>query len=152
MQKRYLVILTPESRHSLQSLISAGATPARAQTRARILLKADTGPDGPGWTDARIAVAVETSVRTVTRVRQAWVTQGLTAAVTRKRPRVRTPRKLDGAGEAHLIAVACSPAPVGRVRWTLQLLADKLVELELVTGIAPNTVRTTLKKTSSNPG
>lgn len=152
MEKRYLVVLTPAARATLHALISAGNQPARAQTRARILLKADVGPEGPGWTDAMIATALETSVRTVTRVRHAWVTQGLPAAVVRKRPATRTSRKLDGSGEAQLIAVACSAPPEGRSRWTLQLLATKLVELAVVEGIAPNTVRTTLKKTTSNRG
>jgi hypothetical protein len=85
-------------------------------------------------------------------VRRAWVCDGAAAAIQRKRPAVRTPRKLDGAGEAHLIALACSPPPDGRTRWTLQLLADNLVALAVVEGIAPNTVRATLKKTNSSPG
>lgn len=151
MRKLHCIDLTPAQRADLFALTQTGAAPAREQTRARILLKADQGPAGPGWTDARIAEALETSLRTVARLRRAWVGTGA-AALARKRPRVRTPRKLDGAGEAHLVALACSPAPTGRARWTLQLLADKLVELEIVDGIAPNTVRTTLKKTVSNRG
>lgn len=152
MRKAYRVVLTPALRAELVTLTHAGAAPARTQTRARIVLKADESATGPGWTDARIAEALETSVRTVTRVRRAWVCDGLIAALQRKRPSVRTPRKLDGAAEARLIAVACSPAPAGRARWTLQLLATKLVDLEIVEGIAPNTVRATLKKTNSSPG
>lgn len=151
MRKLHRIDLTPTQRAELLALTQSGASPARVQTRARILLKADQGPAGPGWTDARIAEALETSARTVARLRRAWTVDGL-AAIARKRPRVRTPRKLDGAGEAHLVAIACSPAPDGRARWTLQLLAAKLVELEIVDGIAPNTVRTTLKKTVSSPG
>jgi hypothetical protein len=152
MPKRHIVVLPPESRATLQTLISAGTAPARAQTRARILLKADVGPAGPGWTDGAIATALETSGRTVARVRRDWATQGLAGAVTRKRPVTRTPRKLDGDGEARVIAVACSAPPEGHPRWTLRMLAAKLVELEVVDGIAPNTVRATLKKTISNPG
>lgn len=152
MRKLHCIDLTADLRAELTAMIQAGTAPARAQTRARILLKADQGPDGPGWSDARIAEAVETSVRTVARVRRAWVLEGAAAALQRKRPRVRTPRKLDGAAEAYLIATACSPAPAGRARWTLQLLADRLIELRLVDGIAPNTVRATLKKTISSRG
>lgn len=151
MRKLHCIDLTSAQRADLTALTHAGVAPARAQTRARILLKADQGSDGPGWTDTRIAEALETSARTVARVRRAWVRDGATA-IARKRPRVRTPRKLDGRGEAFLIATACAPAPAGRARWTLQLLADKLVELEIVEGIAPNTVRTVLKKTTSNRG
>lgn len=150
--KHHIVRLSAAPRADLTQQISAGSAPARQLVRARILLKTDAGPDGPGWAAARIAEAVETSARTVARVRRAWATHGMSAATTRKRPAVRTPRKLDGAGEARLIAAACSAPPAGRARWTLRLLADKLIELEVVTGIAPNTVRTTLKKTSSNRG
>lgn len=152
MPKRYRIHLSADHRRVLLALTQAGAAPARAQTRARILLKADQGPAGPGWTDAQIADALETSVRTVSRVRQAWVGVGGMAAIQRKRPAIRTPRKLDGAGEARLRLLACSPPPEGHARWTLQLLATKLVELQVVEGIAPNTVRTTLKKTISNRG
>jgi hypothetical protein len=152
MRKLHCIVLTPVERTDLLARTQTGAAPARVQTRARILLKADQSPAGPGWTNARIAEALETSPRTVARMRRAWVCDGGLAAIPRKRPRVRTPRKLDGAGKANLVALACSPAPDGRARWTLQLLAAKLVELEIVDGIAPNTVRTTLKKTASNPG
>ena len=152
MPKRYCVSLTADHRAAVLALTQAGAAPARAQTRARILLKADQGPGGPGWSDAQIADALETSVRTVSRVRQVWVCVGGMAAIQRKRPAIRTPRKLDGAGEAQLSLLACSPAPAGHARWTLQLLAAKLVELQVVEGIAPNTVRTTLEKTISNRG
>lgn len=150
MRTLHRIRLGPAQRAELLALTQAGIAPARAQ--ARILLKADQGPDGPGWTDARIAEALETSARTVARVRRTWVVEGAAAAIRRKRPRVRTPRRLDGRGEAFLIATACSPAPAGRARWTLRLLADKLVELEIVEGIAPNTIRATLKKTGSNRG
>ena len=149
--KRYVVRLDDAERALLTDLVSTGAAAARALTHARILLKADVGPGGPGWPDRRIAEALETSVRTVERVREALVTEGLDAALWRRRPPAR-PRKLDGAGEARLIALACSAPPAGRDRWTLRLLADRLVELEVVDAVCPETVRLTLKKTRSSPG
>ena len=149
--KRYVVRLDEAERAFLTDLVSTGTAAARALTRARVLLKADQGPGGPGWTDERIAAALEVSVSTVERVREALVTEGLDAALWRRRPPAR-PRKLDGAGEAHLVALACSAPPAGRARWTLRLLADKLVELEVVEAICPETVRLALKKTRSSPG
>jgi hypothetical protein len=149
--KKYVVRLDDAERALLTNLSSTGTAAARALTHARILLKADQGPDGPGWPDQRIAAALDVSVSTVERVREALVTAGLDAALWRRRPPPR-PRKLDGAGEAHLIAVACSAPPAGRDRWTMRLLADKLVELAIVDAIGPETVRLTLKKTSSSPG
>jgi transposase len=151
MRQGHVVRLLPAERALLGDLIAAGTAPARALTRARILLKTDRGPDGPGWTDARIAEAVETGLATVARVRQRWVRGGLDAALHR-RPTGPRPRKLDGAQEARVIALACSAPPAGRERWSLRLLAERLVELEVVDGIAPNTVRTVLKKTSSSRG
>ena len=116
---------------------------------ARILLKADAAPDGPGWADERIAEAVEPSVATVERVRRRFVEQGLEAALVRK-PQDRPSRlpKLDGRAEAHLGALACSKPPEGRNEWTMQLLADELVELRIVDEISDETVRRTLRKTS----
>ena len=151
--KSYVVRLDAAERTVLAAMLSAGAAPARAQTHARILLKADQGPDGPGWTDAAIAVALETSGATVARVRRAWVLQGLDAAV-RRRPQPPRPaaRKLDGVAEAHLLAVACSDPPAGQARWTLGLLADRLVTLEVVEAISHEAVRATLKKTRSSRG
>jgi Homeodomain-like domain len=151
MEKRYPVRLLPAERAVLGDLLAAGAAPARTLTHARVLLKADQGPDGPAWHDARIAEAPETSLATVARVRRRWAEGGLDGALHR-RPTGPRPRKLDGAQEARLVAVACSAPPAGHERWTLRLLADKLVELEIVDGIAPNTVRTVLKKTSSSRG
>ena len=151
MRQGHVVRLLPAERALLGDLIAAGTAPARALTHARLLLKADRGPDGPGWTDARIAEAVETSLATVARVRRRWVRGGLDAALHR-RPTGPRPRKLDGAQEARVIALACSAPPAGRERWSLRLLAERLVELEVVDGIAPNTVRTVLKKTSSSRG
>ena len=114
--------------------------------------EADVDAGGRRWTDAEIAEALDTSAATVHRVRQTWVEQGLEAALARKRPTGRQYRKLDGVQEAQLIAVACSAPPEGRVRWTLTLLADKLVELDIVDTISAECVRTTLKKTTSNRG
>lgn len=152
MAKKYIVRLSADERTVLTDLISAGKAAARAQTHARILLKADAGPDGPAWLDADIVTALDVSVRTVERVREAWVTQGLEAALYPKPARAHRPRRLDGEQEAHLIALACSEPPAGKVRWTMRLLAARLVELEIVDHIAPETVRTTLKKTNSSRG
>ena len=149
--KKYIVRLDDAERAFLTDFVATGAAAARALTHARVLLKADVGPAGPGWTDAQIADALEVGVRTIERVRETLVTAGLDAAVHRRRPPAR-PRKLDGAAEAHLVALACSEPPAGRARWTLHLLAAKLVDLEVVDAIAPETVRTTLKKTSSSRG
>jgi len=151
--KKYKVTLTAEERNSLQDLIAAGKAPAQKLAHARILLKADAAPGGPAWADARIAEAVEVDVTTIERVRQRFVEQGLEAALVRKKQdRPSRQRKLDGHGEARLVALACSDPPLGRARWTLRLLADKLVELEVVDTISTETVRQVLKKTSSSRG
>ena len=152
MKKRFPVVLTDTERGHLQEVIAAGAAPARLLTHARILLKADEGPGGPAWVDERIAEAVETSQPTVSRVRKQYVEEGLEAALQRRAPTREYRRKLDGEQEARLIALACGEPPAGQARWTLHLLADKLVELELVEDISYQTVRRTLKKTSSSPG
>src|SRR4051812_1865512 len=146
--KRYKVTLEPEERQHLHDLIAAGRAAARKLSHARILLKADAADGGPAWPDHRIADALEVSSTTVERVRQRFVEQGLDAALDRKpRERPARPIKLDGRAEAQLIALACSAPPEGRATWTMQLLADKLVELEVVESISDETVRTTLKKT-----
>jgi transposase len=143
---KYIVRLTAEERAHLEDLIRTGKRAASALIHARILLKADGGEGGPGWDDERIAEAVECGTSTVYRVRQAFVEEGLAAALFRKKPTDRQYRKLDGAQEAQLIALACGTPPEGRNRWTLQLLADRLVELEAVESISPECVRMTLKK------
>jgi len=148
MQKRYPVTLTDTERDLLKHLIAAGTESARKLTHARILLKADQGPAGPGWTDEAIAEAVEVSQPTVARIREQYVTEGLEAALNRRAPTREYVRKLDGAQEARLIAVACGTPPEGAKRWTLRLLADKLVELEVVDEVSYQTVRRVLKKTS----
>lgn len=152
MRKRYHVRLTADERQQLEALIRTGSAPARSQTHARILLKADCGDGGPAWIDEAIMSACEVSRPTVERVRRAFATKGLAAALHRKRPERAPQRKLDGAQEAQLIAITCSPTPQGQKRWTLALLAEKLVELKVVASIARETVRTTLKKTSSSRG
>jgi hypothetical protein len=151
MHKRFPVTLTDTERDQLKRLIAAGTESARKLTHARILLKADQGPGGPGWTDETIAEAVEVSQPTVARIRQVYVTAGLEVALNRRAPTRAYVRKLDGAQEARLIALACAKPPNGLDRWTLRLLADKLVELEVVDEISYQTVRRTLKKTSSVP-
>jgi transposase len=152
MAKKYVVRLSAADRTLLTDLITAGKAAARAQTHARILLKADQGPDGPAWIDAEIVAALDVGERTVERVREAWVTRGVEAALYPRPTRAHRPRRLDGEQEAHLVALACSAPPVGKKRWTLRLLANRLVELEIVDGIAPETVRQALKKTNSSPG
>lgn len=151
--KRYKVTLTKEERQQLRALIAAGKAAAAKLTRARILLKADASPGGSAWTDQRIVEALDVGVATVERIRQRFVEEGLDAALSRK-PQARPSRqpKLDGRAEARLIALACSAPPEGRTEWTLQLLADKLVELKVVESVSDETVRRVLKKTRSNRG
>ena len=150
LKDKLIVRLTAEQRQELERLASTGKRSAALITRARILLKADANADG--WPDDRIAEALDTSAGTVARIRKQFVQQGLAAAVQRKRPTGRQYRKLDGAQEARLVALACSPPPEGQARWTMKLLADKLVALEVVARIDPATVCRTLKKTTSSRG
>jgi hypothetical protein len=149
--KTYVVRLDEAERAFLTDLAATGTAAARTLAHARVLLKADQGDGGPAWPDARIADALEVSVSTIERVRETLVTRGLDAALHRRRPPAR-PRKLDGAGEAPLVALACGEPPDGRARWTLRLLAERLVALEVVDHIAAETVRQALKKTSSSRG
>jgi transposase len=152
MAKKYLVTLTPEERDRLTALISAGKRSALTVTRARILLKADQAPGGPAWEDARIAEALDCGLRTVERVRQRFVERGLEQALGRKpQDRPSRERKFDGAAEARLIALACSAPPEGRARWTLKLLAGRLVELEVFDSVSDETIRRVLKKTNLSP-
>ena len=153
MKKVFVVRLTDEDRLELDSLIRKGKAAARTLVRARILLKADQGERGESWPDAEIAHALDVSPKTVFNIRRRWVEEGLQAALNRKKQQCPSrARKLDGEAEAQLVATCCGPAPAGRARWTLRLLADKLVELEVVESISPETVRQTLKKTRSSPG
>jgi len=150
--KRYRVTLTPEERDDLERLVNTGQGSASRLRRARILLMADEAQAGGGWIDAAIADALNTHSRTVERLRERCVEAGLEAALNHRRPCRSRPKVLDGEQEARLIQLACTAAPEGRERWTMQLLADKLVELEVVETISSETVRTTLKKTSLNRG
>ncbi len=151
----YRVILTDEQRAALRGLIGSGVARAdrvrrcagRMLTRARILLKADHGEGGSAWADAAIAGALDVNPSTVLRVRRQFVTDGLPATLVRKRPDRVYERRLDGRQEAHLIALACSASADGQAQWSLRLLADKLIRLEVVETISHETVRQTLKKT-----
>ena len=148
MKKKYPVILTEAQREQLKSLIAAGTAPARKLTHARILLKADQSPEGPGWVDEQVAEAVETSQPTVCRVRKRYFEEDLEAVLNRRAPNRHYHRKLDGEQEARLIALACSEPPEEQARWSLRLVADKLVELEVVDEVSYQTLRRTLKKTN----
>ena len=152
MKQRYVVQLTDGDRTHLEVLIAAGTAPARKLMHARILLKADRGSCGPGWVDTAIAEAVEVSQPTIARVRRQFVEEGLEAALNRRAPRREYRRKLDGAQEAHLIALACSAPPKGQGCWSLRLLASRMVELEHAEALSYQTVRRVLKKTNSSPG
>jgi transposase len=149
--KKYRVTLTEDERAALGQRVRSGRASARELARARILLKADGGPAGPGWTDAAVAAALDVGVSTVERVRKRFAEGGLEAALRQRRPRRDYRRKLDGEQEAHLIALACSPPPLGRRFWTLRLLAGRLVELRFVDGISCETVRRMLKKNELKP-
>ncbi len=151
-QKSYRVVLTPEQRRQLEYQIHCGTGAARRLAHMRVLLKADEGPAGPAWTDATLCAAVEVSQSTVSRIRRAFHERGLQAAGHRRRPSRTRSRRLDGAGEAHLVALACSAPPAGEARWTLRLLADRMVALEFAATLSHETVRQVLKKASSSRG
>jgi Homeodomain-like domain len=147
--KRYIVKLSDDERERLDALTHMGKHPARLLTKARILLKADAAAAGEGWSDSRIAEALDTSTDTVARTRQQLVEEGFEAVLVRKHsPASARPRIFDGASEAKLIALACSPPPKGRKRWTLQLLEEAVVELNIVERASDNTIGRTLKKHS----
>lgn len=148
----YTVRLPEQERTQLRTLLGRGTAPARMLTHARILLKANQGEGGPGWTDVAIAGAVEVHPATVGRVRRAYVDAGLDAALARKAPDRVYARRLDGSAEAHLVALACGAPPAGRERWTLRLLAAELVRLDMVGAISYETVRRTLEQTISTRG
>ena len=152
MKKKYIVTLTSDERTTLQAMLSRGKAAARKLMHARILLKADATSGGPAWGDDAIAQGLEVGRATVERVRKEFVEQGFDAALERRSPRRQYLRKLDGDGEAHLIALACSKAPEGRSRWTLRLLAQRMVALEQVDHLSHETVREVLKKTNLNLG
>jgi transposase len=146
--KKYIVELTDEERRELRSLAKTGKAAAYKIRHANILLKADQAEGGPGWTDQQIIEAFSCSEGTVANVRKRFVIEGFEAAVDRRREGVGRPRKLDGDAEARLTMIACSQPPKGHSRWTVRLLADRLVELEIVDSCSRMTVQRTMKKTS----
>lgn len=147
MHKKYRVTLTPAEREELERLLARGKADVRCLKHAQMLLKADEAEGGSGWSDARIADAFDAGVATIERLRQRFVEEGLQAALRTYRTGTRLyERKLDGAQEAHLIALACSAPPDERARWTLRLLAQRMVELAYVDTLSYETVRQTLKK------
>lgn len=152
MPKKYHVTLTPEEREQLTDLVSKGKGAARTLMHARILLKTDEAEGGPAWTDAAICTALDVGLCTVMRVRERFVEEGFAAALRPRRSAYVQPRKLDGHLEAQLVTLACSQAPEGRSRWTLRLLADRLVQLGSVEYVSHETVRQTLKKTKLSLG
>jgi transposase len=152
MKKKYIVTLTQEERRMLQDMLSRGKAAARKLLHARILLKADATRGSPGWNDETIAEGLDVGRATVERVRRQFVEEGLEAALERRKPCRQYRRTLDGDGEAHLVALACQKPPEGRSRWTLSLLADRMVELEYVDQVSYQTVRRTLKKTNLSLG
>jgi len=144
--KKYIVTLTEEERAALHELIRKGKAAARKLTHGRILLHADVSSGGPGWRDEAISAALAVSTGTVQRIRQLFVEEGLEAALNRRPAAQPRPWKLDGVGEAHLIALTCSEPPAGQARWTLRLLAERMVELAYVDSLSHETVRQVLKK------
>lgn len=158
MAPRYRIILTEQERKDLKALTRCGKTGAKRFIHARALLLCDTSPEGPAWTVARVAEALGVTSRTIEHLKQRFVEEGLEAALVRK-PREKPPRDVvfDGAFEARLIALACSDAPEGYLRWTVRLLADKAVELKFAPSVSHMTVQRVLKKmnlslTSANTG
>ncbi len=149
--KKYVVRLSAQERTQLDELIRKGKRSAQLLTKARILLKADVSELGDGWSDSRIAEALDTSIATIERTRRQLVEEGFEAVLTRKyNPKSARPRIFDGEAEAKLIALTLSPAPEGFARWTLRLLEEKVVELQIVERASDNTIGRTLKKTFSN--
>lgn len=149
MHKRHIVSLDADERRQLAELTKLEKVAAKKRNHAEILLLADSGPDGPGWKDELVAEACRVTVRTVENVRKRLVTEGLESALNRK-PQVRPSRPpvLDGEKEAQVVKLCCEQAPPGRARWTLRLLAERVVELEIVESVSHETVRRCLKKTS----
>jgi homeodomain-containing protein len=147
--KKYVVKLSTAERERLETMVSGGKHPAQRLTKARILLKANVGEAGEGWSDSQIARALDTGLATIARTRQQLVEEGFEAVLTRKHSSNSARKRIfDGAAEARLIALACSEPPAGRVRWTLSLLEDKVVELKIVPQTSDNTIGRTLKKTN----
>lgn len=150
--KKYIVKLDKNERKDLLALTRKGKLAAIKMKHIQVLLRADSGEQGDNWSDEKIASSLDVSTKTICRIRQAFVEDGLEAALNRKEHKNFKPRKLGGNEEARLIALCCSKVPKGACRWSLRLLADKLVELEIVENISHETIRQTLKKTNLNLG
>lgn len=151
-KQKHPVTLTSQERAQLESFISIGRPPARAALHARVLLRADQGPEGPACPNTEIAESLGCCAQTITRVRARFARGGLESGVHRKKQDGQPPRKLDGRQEAHLIALACSEAPAGRSGWSLRLLAGRMVELGHADSISHETIRRVLKRGVSSPG
>ena len=147
-KKKYIVDLSPSERDSLEEITSKGKTAAYKMNHARILLKADINQEGGGSTDSKISEALNIGHATIERVRKRFVEEGIESALNRREQKKRRQRINDGEKEAYLIAIACSETPLGKSHWTLQMLADKMVELKVVEQVSTETIRQTLKKTS----
>lgn len=152
MKQKYIIKLIDTERSELKALISSGEASARQIRRAYILLKSDSSAGGPNWSYRAICEAYEISSLTIYNVRKNYTEGGLQRAIFRKKPERVYERRLDGEDEAHLIALACSEPPDGYGRWSLRLLQDRLIRLEIVENISHETIRQTLKKTSSSLG
>ena len=151
--KKYIVRLSSQERETLKKLTTSGKGTARIFNRARILLKADQGGDGPAWSDEKICDALDITTQTIERVRKQLIEEGFNAVLSRREYTQKVSRKkIDGDVEAHLVALSCSDPPEGRAKWTLRLLADTIVELGYVNSISHEAVRQTLKKTKLSPG
>jgi transposase len=149
---KYVVTLTEEERADVSRLVTTGCSAARTILHAQVLLKADAAPGGPRWTDEQIREAFGLGWTAIARIRRRFVEEGLERALYRRPAQSRRPRKLDGRAEAHLVALACSEPPAGHDRWTLALLTERLVALGVGPPVSDETVRRTLKQTTSNPG
>ena len=152
MNQKYVVQLTDSERNQLKQIISSGTAPARKVRRAHILLKSDSSAAGANWTYKAICEAFDVSESTIAEVRRDFVQGGLAAALNRKPPRREYERRLDGEGEAHLLALACSEPPAGHERWTLRLLRRRLIGLNYVENISHETIRSTMKKMNLSLG
>ena len=147
-KKKYIVDLSPSERDYLEEITNKGKTAAYKMNHARILLKADINQEEGGWTDSKISEALNIGHATIERVRKRFVEEGMESALNRREQKKRRQRIIDGEKEAYLIAIACSETPLGKSHWTLQMLADKMVELKVVEKVSTETIRQTFKKTS----
>jgi transposase len=150
--KKYIVDLTPSERSEVSKITNKGKTAAYKINHARILLKADINQEGGGWTDSKISESLNIGHATIERVRKRFVEEGIESALNRREQKKRRQRIIDGEKEAYLIAIACSETPGGKSNWTLQMLADKMVELKVVEQVSIETIRQSLKKTNLNLG